>query len=314
MQFLNSTVHIRYLYNQLNGLSKSIRDHIFDCFELAKSVESIIEIRILPKYEVENNKVEELNTLFRLMKETRNIKIYFPKFWISGDSYPSEMLKFNTRQMCIIINSVITPLIFNFSWITINGKIKDIVNIRGSEWVVVRVELLDWTHINMHYDLDNDIFQSKEYDFLRNMTKNYKGLYVVIRTQNLKTIKFMRIGTTNPITQSSSIQNKNILLKVHNYSPSNLINGLKWIPKNNNLQLWDDYEFNHSIYDIKSEFWSIVNEFKSVDLWFGSLNFKLISVINQSEGSNKSVKSLRIFHDKHDKVISYEQFLEMISK
>ena len=110
--------------------------------------------------------------------------------------------------MCIIINSVITPLIFNLRWISINGEIKAIVNIRGSEWVVVRVELLDWSHINMHYDLDNDIFQSKEYDFLRSMTENDTNLYVIIRIQNLKTIEFMRIGTTNPIFSQTAFKTK----------------------------------------------------------------------------------------------------------
>ena len=290
------------------------RNKIYEYFELAKSIETIKEINLRSGLLEHDNKIYELGWLLKFIDEIRYIQINFSYFSISTSWSSFDSFEFKARQMCIIINSIITPLRFNLSNISINGRIKGMIWLDKIEWIVIDAEKIHSSKINMHYDLSNGLFQNEEYFFLRKLSTDQKKIFTLIKIQDLIKITPNKLWNISILSKSNSTQNMKVLQNCEGYLLYNLIHDLKPIPRNISIQLNNFCKVEPWLFeDINSDFWSLIIEFKSIEFECKNEIIKLIWVTHEFDKENLHKNNFKVSIRGIDKVVNYSQLIIMVN-
>ena len=77
------------------------------------------EISYWKGYSLQNDEIKELSTLLKFINKAKNIKISLPHFSFTTNLNFPEKFEIYANQICLIFESVLTPIKFSFNTIRV---------------------------------------------------------------------------------------------------------------------------------------------------------------------------------------------------
>ena len=264
----------------------------------------------VPKF----NKKDLFDVLFAFLSVNRELSIKFIDIEFEDSNDIATKFELSPRSLVFVTQASTVAIKFDVAKIEINGQIKAKININQSDYVIIKWFKFAWRNMNVKYDVNNELLKKIKDKSLKDMCSSADDIFILVNIKDIKIIELYFPNSLGIISKSISKYNIKIIQHCKNYEMFDLVQNIKYIPRNLKLHINDYFSIDHWIFDKSiNEFWKLILEFKYVI--FQCKNYHDIAItgtIGEFDYDDLYKNMFKINIDGKDEAASYKILLILI--